>query len=80
MNPDIPAKWRSAPQSKAEEAYSRNHAGAMNLLNLVREKLENLPAPDSGVAINWAHVGSLSHVNEKLSDIAEFLHSHDCPS
>lgn len=74
MNPD----YRPTAEA-AEAAYARNHASAMRLLELVREGLENAPAPEDNVQINWAHVGSLSHVNDQLREIVRFLNDEDCP-
>lgn len=76
MNPD----YSLQPSSRVKDAYSRNHAAAMHLINLVREGVENCPAPESGVNINWAHVGSLSHVNEQLQEIVRFLNADEFPT
>lgn len=64
---------------EAEQEYARNHAAAMSLLSLIREGLENAPAPGGTVEINWAHVGSLSHVNNQLQEIVRFLNADNCP-
>ena len=61
--------------TKAEEAYTRQHAEAMHLLSQLQGCLENAPAPDGDVSINWGHVGSLVHVNEKLQELAVFLNT-----
>jgi hypothetical protein len=61
--------------TKAEEAYTRQHAEAMHLLSQLQRRLENAPAPDGDVAINWGHVGSLAHVNETLQELVAFLNT-----
>lgn len=70
MNPD----YRPTSEA-AEEAYARNHASALHLVSLIRESLENAPAPGGTVQINWAHVGSLSHVNDQLQEVVRFLNA-----
>jgi hypothetical protein len=61
--------------TKAEETYSRQHAEAMHLLSQLQGCLENAPAPDGDAFINWNHVGSLVHVNEKLQELVAFLNT-----
>ena len=62
------------PKLTAEAAYENAHLVAQDQLERIRELLFDLPAPgDDEHPINWAHVGSISHVNSKLSEIVAFL-------
>jgi phosphoheptose isomerase len=61
--------------TKAEGAYTQQHAEAMHLLSQLQRRLENAPAPYGDVAINWNHVGSLAHVNDTLQELVAFLNT-----
>jgi hypothetical protein len=51
---------------------------ARGLLERINELLFDLPAPESDEhPINWAHVGSVNHVNELLSRVVAFLENRD---
>ena len=60
------------PKLTAEAAYENAHLVAQDQLERIRELLFDLPAPGDDEH-NWAHVGSISHVNSKLSEIVAFL-------
>ena len=55
---------------EAEPAYETGHMIARDLLARIAELLHDLPAPGNDEhPINWAHVGTINHVNSKLSQI-----------
>jgi hypothetical protein len=61
------------PKRNAADAYIREHAHAVELLNHITTLLNDRPAPDDVEPIHWGHVGDLGHVNELLTQIACFL-------
>ncbi|MBS0208852.1 MAG: hypothetical protein JSS27_07855 [Planctomycetes bacterium] len=66
------------PRLEAEAAYENAHLVATDLLQCIGELLQDMPAPgDDEHPIDWGHVGSLSHVNELLSQIVCFLGNVD---
>lgn len=59
---------------QAEPAYENAHLVARDLLDRIGELLTDMPAPgDAENKIDWGHVGSISHVNELLSQVVCFL-------
>ena len=56
----------------ANAAYENAHLVSQDLAQRISELLFEMPAPDSN-AINWAHVGSLNHINHQLSEIVRFM-------
>lgn len=72
----MPAATRNAkPRLQADAAYENAHLVAQDLLACLRELLQDQPAP--GDATHWGHVGSISHVNELLSQAICFLGGFD---
>jgi hypothetical protein len=61
------------PRLEAEAAYENAH----DLIACLREMLEDQPAPGGDETIHWGHVGSISHVNELLSQAICFLGGFD---
>ena len=61
------------PRLEAQPAYESAHMVATDLLGHIAELLQDLPAPDGEVVINWGHVGSLAEVNHRLASIVAFL-------
>tara|TARA_Y100000310_G_scaffold275757_2_gene292462 strand:- start:458 stop:700 length:243 start_codon:yes stop_codon:yes gene_type:complete len=58
----------------AEAAYENAHLVAQDLVEHIRELLFDLPAPGNDEhPINWADVGSVNEVNNRLSSIVTFL-------
>ena len=57
----------------AEDAYVRERNHALELLDRVRDLVEDLPAPGCDTRIDWGHVGDLGHINELLTQVACFL-------
>ena len=57
----------------AEETYLKQHTQAAGLLEELQEALFDLPAPDSEVPINWAHVGTVTEVRKQLEETLAFL-------
>lgn len=59
---------------QAEAAYENAHLVAQDLVERVRELLTDMPAPGAEEhPINWAHVGSITEVNQRLSQVVAFL-------
>jgi len=66
------------PPLEAEAAYENAHLVAQDLLECLRELLQDQPAPgDDEHPIHWGHVGNLSHINELLSQAVCFLGGFD---
>jgi hypothetical protein len=65
------------PRLEAEAAYENAHLVAQDLIACLREMLEDQPAPGGDETIHWGHVGSISHVNELLSQAICFLGGFD---
>ena len=62
------------PKLNAEAAYENAHIVAQDLVQRIRELLFDLPAPGNDEhPINWADVGSVNEVNNRLSEIVAFL-------
>lgn len=60
----------------AEPAYENAHIVAQDQVERIRELLFDLPAPGCEERpINWAHVGTVNHVNELLSQVIAHLES-----
>ncbi len=57
----------------AVEQYSAEHARAYRNVLKIQEILENLPAPEGHVTINWGHAGSLAELNKQLEQALEFI-------
>jgi hypothetical protein len=58
---------------QAEPAYEQSHLICQDLLERIRELTFDLPAPGGETEINWEQVGTMNHVNAKLSEVIEFL-------
>lgn len=80
--PAAPYNHRASARSKmistqvrqsAEDSYAIQHVNVLDKLERLRKTVEDLPAPDGEVPINWGHVGSLDHINRKLLEILEFM-------
>ena len=68
------ANRNKKPKLTAEAAYENAHLVAQDLIERVRELLFDLPAPGNDEhPINWADVGSVNEVNNRLSSIVAFL-------
>ena len=65
------------PHLEAQPAYESTHMVAMDLLGRIRELLQDQPAPDGDVEINWAHVGSLTEVANRLAAVVAFLKGNE---
>ena len=62
------------PKLTAEAAYENAHLVAQDLVERIRELLFDLPAPgNEEVRIDWTHVGTISEVNHRLSQVVHFL-------
>ena len=58
----------------AEAAYENAHLVAQDLVQRIGELLFDLPAPGNDEhPINWADVGSVNEVNNRLSSVVAFL-------
>jgi hypothetical protein len=68
------ARKNKKPKLTAEAAYENAHLVAQDLVERIRELLFDLPAPGNDEhPINWAHVGSINEVNNRLSSVVAFL-------
>ena len=64
--------------SKAEDSYIQTHRQACDLLVHIEELLHDLPAPDNGeVPIDWGHVGTVSEVVARLTNVVAFLSGNE---
>jgi hypothetical protein len=72
--PATTVKWvQATPQ--VEGRYAEQHVLALANLQKIKVALENLPAPEGHVTINWGHVGSLAELNKQLEQALEFIES-----
>jgi hypothetical protein len=62
--------------ARVEDAYTAQHAAALASLQALQAIIEDMPAPDSDTRINWAHVGSLYEINERLGQLLRFAKVH----
>jgi hypothetical protein len=53
-------------------AYAAAHAAVLAKLQAMQTLIENMPAPGSECAIDWAYVGSLKLIDGQLQSIIEF--------
>lgn len=68
------ASRNKKPKLPAEAAYENAHLVAQDLVQRIGELLFNLPALGNDEhPINWADVGSINEVNNRLSSIVAFL-------
>ena len=68
------ANRNKKPKLTAEAAYENAHLVAQDMVERIRELLFDLPAPGNDEhSINWADVGSVNEVNNRLSAIVAFL-------
>jgi hypothetical protein len=51
----------------AEDAYASAHAEALDLLEAIREQIEDMPAPSDQT--NWGHVGDMNRIVTLLRPI-----------
>jgi len=58
--------------TRVEAAYVAQHAAALATLQALQTIIEDMPAPDAETRINWGHVGSLTEINEQLSQLLRF--------
>ena len=59
---------------EASAAYENSVLVACDLLERIKDLLHSMPAPDSG-KIDWGHVGTVTHLNSELADLAKFIES-----
>ena len=55
----------------AQNAYAASHADLLAKLDKLRERIEDLPAPDDDT--NWGHVGDLASLHQALAPIIDTL-------
>jgi hypothetical protein len=72
---DPPAPTLTTPPvlPGAEDRYAANHARCCALLADIEAALLNLPAPDAGITISWAHAGSMEEAVVKLRDALDWI-------
>jgi hypothetical protein len=69
-------KRERKPNLKAEAAYESAHLVAQDQIERIKELLFDLPAPGvEETPIHWGHVGTVSHINQQLSEMIAFLES-----
>ena len=62
------------PRLEADAAYENAHLVARDLVDCLRELLDDMPAPGNDASpIDWGHVGNINHVNDLLSQVVCFL-------
>jgi hypothetical protein len=72
------ASKTKAPKLTAETAYEAAHLVAQDLVQRIGELLFDLPAPGNDEhPINWADVGSVNEVNNRLSSVVAFLEGNE---
>ncbi len=54
---------------KAEAAYIAAQQRAMEALKKVQNMLQDFPAPEGEITINWGHVGDMLKIAAELEDI-----------
>jgi len=68
------AREKKKPQLTAEAAYENAHLVAQDLVQQIGELLFDLPAPGNDEhPINWADVGTVNEINNRLSSVVAFL-------
>lgn len=60
------------PKLTANAAYENAHLVARDLLERIEEILNDKPAPDTE-GLNWGHVGDITEINHRLSEVVKFL-------
>lgn len=55
--------------SAIHDAYAAAHAATLEQLAALTAIIEDLPAPDGDVRIDWGHVGSLTDLCRRLAEI-----------
>jgi len=62
------------PKLTAEAAYENAHLVAQDLVQRIGKLLFDLPAPENDEhPINWANVGTVNEINNRLSSVIAFL-------
>ena len=62
-------------QKRAQDAYYMRIEDVQTLLFKIQLRLKEHNPQSKNKVINWAHVGDLGHVAEKLKEIVEFMGS-----
>ncbi len=71
-------KQHTSTNRTAEAYYENAHLEAQDLLERIGELLVDMPAPGNDEhRINWADVGSVNEVNNRLSSVVAFLEGAD---
>ena len=71
-------KQNKKPNLTAEHAYENAHLVAHDLVQRIGELLFDMPAPGNDEhRINWADVGSVNEVNNRLSSVVAFIEGAD---
>lgn len=61
-----------APKRTAQQAYDEHTAAALAKLEAIKAELERRARCQGA---NWAHVGSMTEVDNKLTDLNDMLHN-----
>ena len=68
------ARKNARPKLHADAAYENAHLVARDLVDRIRELLQEMPTPDGedGV-VTWTHVGDITEINSRLMAVVSFL-------
>ena len=70
----MPERRNEKSRLTAEAAYENSHLVAQDLVQRIGELLFDLPAPGNDEhPINWADVGSVNEIKNRLSSVVAFL-------
>ena len=58
---------------QAEPAYETSHLVTQDLLQRIRELLQDQPAPGGETDITWTHIGMMADVNQRLAAVVGIL-------
>jgi hypothetical protein len=62
----------SCPALEPNAAYENAHLIARDLLDDIRQQLDEMAKPDSD-NIRWRHARTMNQINARLSDVAELV-------
>lgn len=56
-----------------EREYTLLHAECLGILKDIQDALQDLPAPEGEIKIDWTHVGSLQEIRRQLRETRTFV-------
>lgn len=60
-------------RSEITAAYLEAHAQSLTILGQIETAIQNKPAPDADVYLDWGHVGDMQKLNHDLREILRYL-------